>query len=49
MSPSVEFLDVYKSYGSQPVLRGVGFAVQRGEILGLLGPNGCGKTTLTVS
>ena len=45
MSPSVEFLDVHKSYGSQPVLRGVGFTVQRGEILGLLGPNGCGKTT----
>ncbi len=45
MSPSIEFLDVRKSYGAQPVLRGVSFAVQRGEILGLLGPNGCGKTT----
>ena len=45
VSLSVEFLDVHKSYGAQPVLRGVSFAVQRGEILGLLGPNGCGKTT----
>ncbi len=45
MSPSIEFLDVRKRYGAQPVLRGVSFAVQRGEILGLLGPNGCGKTT----
>ena len=45
MSPSIEFLDVRKSYGAHPVLRGVSFAVQRGEILGLLGPNGCGKTT----
>ena len=45
MSPSIEFLDVSKSYGAHPVLCGVSFAVQRGEILGLLGPNGCGKTT----
>ncbi len=34
-----------KSYGAQPVLRGVSFAVAPGEIVGLLGPNGCGKTT----
>ena len=45
MSPSIEFIDVRKRYGAQPVLRGISFAVQRGEILGLLGPNGCGKTT----
>jgi ABC-2 type transport system ATP-binding protein len=45
LSPSIEFLEVRKRYGAQPVLRGVSFAVQRGEILGLLGPNGCGKTT----
>ena len=45
MSPSIEFFEVRKRYGVQPVLRGVSFAVQRGEILGLLGPNGCGKTT----
>ena len=45
MSPSIEFLDVHKSYGTQHVLRGVSFCAQRGEILGLLGPNGCGKTT----
>ena len=45
MTPSVEFCDVRKRYGAQPVLRGVSFAVARGEIVGLLGPNGCGKTT----
>ena len=45
MSPSIEFQDVHKRYATQPVLRGVSFAVQRGEILSLLGPNGCGKTT----
>ena len=45
VSPSIEFLEVRKSYGAHPVLHDVSFAVQRGEILGLLGPNGCGKTT----
>jgi iron complex transport system ATP-binding protein len=33
-------------YRKQWVLRGVGFAVRRGEILGILGPNAAGKTTL---
>jgi ABC-2 type transport system ATP-binding protein len=45
MTVSVEFRNVCKRYGAQPVLRGVSFAVARGEIVGLLGPNGCGKTT----
>jgi ABC-2 type transport system ATP-binding protein len=38
-------VEVRKQYGAHPVLRGVSFGVQRGEIVGLLGPNGCGKTT----
>ena len=33
-------------YGEREALSGVGFAVERGEIFGLLGPNGGGKTTL---
>jgi len=45
VSASVEFLNVRKRYGTHPVLKGVSFNVQRGEIVGLLGPNGCGKTT----
>ncbi len=32
-------------YGDQPVVAGMGFQVQRGEIVSLLGPSGCGKTT----
>ncbi len=35
-----------KSYGNHPVLEGVGFTIPRGRIVGLLGPNGCGKSTL---
>lgn len=36
---------IYKSYGPVRALRGVGFAVEAGEIFGYLGPNGAGKTT----
>ena len=34
------------SYGSLPVLRDVSFDAASGEVCGLFGPNGCGKTTL---
>src|ERR1700733_7308842 len=34
-----------KSYGGRRVVDGVSFTVQRGEIVGLLGRNGAGKTT----
>ena len=34
------------SYREKPVLDGIELDVRKGEILGILGPNGCGKTTL---
>jgi ABC-2 type transport system ATP-binding protein len=34
-----------KSYGAVQAVRGVSFAVGRGEVFALLGPNGAGKTT----
>jgi ABC-2 type transport system ATP-binding protein len=34
-----------KDYGATHAVRGISFAVGRGEILGFLGPNGAGKTT----
>jgi ABC-2 type transport system ATP-binding protein len=36
---------LYKRFGSQPVLNGLDLQAARGEIMGLLGPNGCGKST----
>src|ERR1044071_6548151 len=38
--------DVFKSYGTQDVLRGVSLQVNPGEHVGLVGRNGSGKTTI---
>ena len=38
--------DIEKSFGAHQVLRGVSFSLQKGEKMGLVGVNGCGKTTL---
>lgn len=35
-----------KSYGNKNVLNDISFDLPQGEIIGLFGPNGCGKTTL---
>lgn len=42
----VRVLDVRKRYGKVEALRGVGFEATAGEIFGLIGPDGAGKTTL---
>jgi ABC-type branched-subunit amino acid transport system ATPase component len=42
----LELDDVHFSYGSVPVLFGVSLVVGEGEILGLLGTNGAGKSTV---
>jgi ABC-2 type transport system ATP-binding protein len=49
MSPNVPAVDVealHHRYDTRVALDGVTFSVPRGEIFGLLGPNGGGKTTL---
>jgi ATP-binding cassette, subfamily F, member 3 len=38
--------DVYKSYGTQDVLRGASLQINPGEHVGLVGRNGSGKTTI---
>ena len=37
---------IYKSHGIHPILDDVSFSVSSNERIGLIGPNGCGKTTL---
>ena len=41
----LEIIDIYKSFGSKKVLKGVSFSAESGEAFGLLGRNGAGKTT----
>lgn len=38
--------DVWASYDQTPVLRGISVGVAEGEVLGIVGPNSAGKTTL---
>jgi ABC-2 type transport system ATP-binding protein len=41
----IEVSGLRKAYGGRPVVDGVSFTVDEGEIFGILGPNGAGKTT----
>ena len=45
-TPLIEFRDVVFSYAGHTVVDGVSLRVDRGELVALLGPNGCGKTTI---
>lgn len=43
--PLLEVRDLHVAYGQLEVVRGISFAVERGEIVTILGSNGAGKTT----
>ena len=45
MSPIVKLDQVYKSFGSNPVLKGVSFEVAKGEMIAIIGASGSGKST----
>lgn len=42
----LEVNELKKRYGKVEALRGISFEVEEGEIYGLIGPDGAGKTTL---
>jgi branched-chain amino acid transport system ATP-binding protein len=41
----LQVVDLHKRFGGVAAVNGVSFNVEEGEILGIIGPNGCGKTT----
>jgi ABC-2 type transport system ATP-binding protein len=42
---SIEVRGLYKQYGKLAAVKGIDFTVRQGEIFGLIGPDGAGKTT----
>ncbi len=46
MEPLLQLIDVSKRHEGRPVLRGINLEVMPGEVLGLIGENGVGKSTL---
>ena len=44
--PLLQLVNVVKRYGSKTILKSLSFSIGRGGIIGLLGPNGSGKTTI---
>tara|TARA_B100000989_G_scaffold16581_1_gene10978 strand:+ start:50 stop:778 length:729 start_codon:yes stop_codon:yes gene_type:complete len=45
MTIPLEIINLSKNYNSKEAVRSISFKVNKNEIIGILGPNGCGKTT----
>ena len=45
MKKPLEVIGLSKTYNSKEAVKDVSFKVNQNEIIGILGPNGCGKTT----
>ncbi|MBI2094282.1 MAG: ABC transporter ATP-binding protein [Candidatus Omnitrophica bacterium] len=43
---SIEFREVYFSYGQNPILKDISLTIERGQTIALVGPSGAGKSTL---
>ncbi len=45
-TPTLQVSDLHKSYGGNEVLKGVEFAIDKGQVKAVLGPSGSGKSTM---
>ena len=45
-SPIIEFNNISLSYGNRLILDNLNFKINKGQIFGMLGPNGVGKSTI---
>ncbi|MGE6369351.1 ABC transporter ATP-binding protein [Planococcus kocurii] len=43
--PAMQLVNLKKTIGKKPIIKGLDFEIQAGEVFGFLGPNGAGKTT----
>lgn len=46
MKPAISISNLSKSYGNVQALKAISFEVRQGELFGLIGPDGAGKSTL---
>ena len=44
--PDIKLVSVAKNFGVSKIIKGVSFAVEKGEFIVFVGPSGCGKSTL---
>ena len=45
MQIPLEIINLSKIYDNKEAVKNISFKLNKNEILGILGPNGCGKTT----
>ena len=46
INPIIEFENVTLAYGNRIILDNISFQINEGQIFGMLGPNGVGKSTI---
>lgn len=45
METTIMVQNLCKSYGNRPIIKNINISVKKGEVFGLLGANGAGKST----